>query len=554
MSKLHVNQIAGFLTKRLKNFVDLADYEHHEDAGQIHKVFLTRALSALAVSSLADVELEGLCSNITDGQKDGGIDLIYFDAAERTLYLAQTKWHDDGHGSIELGDVLKFIEGVRKVLDDDVESLNEKIRARRPDIERALYDANAKFVLVLAHTGQEPLADEVSNAILSYVASQNDTSELMTLRVMRQGDLHQAVAEGVAGAPISLEVQLSGWGQIREPYFAVYGQVCAADVANWMRQFGSRLFESNLRQFLGGSVVNEDIVATLVERPNDFWYFNNGITALALDVAKKPIGGSGTDSGIFECTGFSVVNGAQTVGAIHAASDKAPDVISKAMVPVRIISSKNSPAVFSNEVTRCTNTQNAIEKRDFVALDPEQERIRQELHIEGIDYAYKAGSNVGSGPQKFDLTEATVALACAHEEVSLAVQAKREISKLWDDISKAPYKQLFNGGVAGPAIWSAVQALREVDKRLQVEAKKRQGREALICVHGNRFIQWGALRLLANGAGGIADALNPVHVEKAVGEALGRTLESVRTHFSDAYPASLFKNLAKCRVLAKSFG
>ncbi|MFP3581819.1 hypothetical protein SB659_19860, partial [Arthrobacter sp. SIMBA_036] len=85
----------------------------------------------------------------------GGIDLIYFDPKDRTLYLVQTKWHADGHGSIELGDILKFIEGVRKVLDNDLDQLNDRIRARKADIERAVFDANAKFMLVIAHTGQE---------------------------------------------------------------------------------------------------------------------------------------------------------------------------------------------------------------------------------------------------------------------------------------------------------------------------------------------------------------------------------------------------------------
>ena len=35
------------------------------------------------------------------------------------------------------------------------------------------------------------------------------------------------------------------------------------------------------------------------------------------------------------------------------------------------------------------------------------------------------------------LTEATNALACAHS-VDLAVQAKREIGRLWEDVSRSP--------------------------------------------------------------------------------------------------------------------
>ena len=525
------------------------DYAKHLDPEHVSKALLTRALGALAVAQLTDVRMEDLCLHITDGSKDGGIDLIFFDAKERTLYLVQTKWHADGHGSIELGDALKFLDGVRKVLENDIDQLNDRIKARKLDIERALFDANAKFVLVLAHTGQETLSAEVEAAINAYVESQNDTSELMTVRILKQGELHKAVAAGVAGAPISVEIQLTSWGQIREPHHAIYGQICATDVAVWLDNHGPRLFESNLRHFLGGSTVNQDIVSTLIERPEEFWYYNNGITAVATGVAKKPIGGNSTDFGIFECGGFCVVNGAQTVGSIHAAAAQNPEALARAMVPVRIISSANSAEGFPAEVTRCTNTQNAIEKRDFVALDPEQERIRQELQIEGVEYAYKAGAATGGASQRFDLTEATVALACIHPEVAVAVQAKREISKLWEDITKPPYKQLFNSGVTGPSVWQTVQALRAVDVQLQAEAQKHSGRDALICVHGNRFIQWAALRILGMRAGhsfaGVA-AKVPEVVEKTV----EKVIACVKADYVDSYPASLFKNLGKCKALA----
>ena len=129
-------------------------------------------------------------------------------------------------------------------------------------------------------------------------------------------------------------------------------------------------------------------------------------------------------------------------------------------------------------MTRSTNTQNAIEKRDFVALDPEQERIRQELQFEGVEYTYKTGTASVSAARGFDLMEATLALACAHGDVAMAVQAKREIGRLWEDISKAPYKQLFNNGVNGPHIWETVQTLRAVDVALRSEAQQFTGRDA----------------------------------------------------------------------------
>lgn len=544
MSRLHVTQIEGYLNAKLKDAIDMTDYESHSDSDQVKKAFLTRGLAALAAAHLTEAPLQEVAQAITDGPQDGGIDLIYFDQTERTLYLVQSKWHDSGHGSIELGDALKFINGARRVLDNDLADLNDRTKARRVDIERALFDANAKFVLVLAHTGQEALGIEVERSLQDYVDSQNDTSELMFLRVLQQAQLHKAVAAGLAGAPISIEVQLSGWGQVREPHFGVYGRVCAADVAGWMKAHGPRLFERNLRQFLGGSTVNQDLVSTLLNRPQDFWYFNNGITAIASSVAKKPLGGNSTDSGIFECTGFSVVNGAQTVGSIFAAAAQNPNAVALATVPVRIISSADGPSAFAMEVTRYTNTQNAIEKRDFVALDAEQERLRQELHIEGVEYAYKAGATSAAAGNQFDLVEATVALACSNSDVALAVQAKREISKLWDDLSKAPYKQLFNASVTGPAVWKAVRALRMVDIALQLETRKYTGREALICVHGNRFIEWASLQKLPETA-------TLEQASEVVSAAIANTIAGVKTRFPDSYPASLFKNLAKCKRLAQ---
>jgi len=306
-----------------------------------------------------------------------------------------------------------------------------------------------------------------------------------------------------------------------------------------------RILSSNLRQFLGSSSVNDDIVKTLKAKPEDFWYLNNGITAIVSHAAKKPIGGNLADSGIFECAGFNVVNGAQTVGSIHAAHALVPEQVAKAMVSVRIISTAKNPQDFGAEVTRCTNTQNAIAKRDFVALDPEQERIRQELHFDGIEYAYKAGPTLGPGPVRFDLTEAVLAQACAYSSVDMAVQAKREISKLWEDITKPPYKVLFNSGISGPSIWTRVQTLRGIESALQISSKKYSGRESLVCVHGNRFIEWAAMQALSQTSGS-----SPLHVQQIVDSTIVQVIGAVKANFADSYPASLFKNATKCRALA----
>jgi hypothetical protein len=138
---------------------------------------------------------------------------------------------------------------------------------------------------------------------------------------------------------------------------------------------------------------------------------------------------------------------------------------------------------------------------------------------------------------------------CARSSNCRAPQAKREIGKLWEDITKAPYKQLFNAGVPGPVVWEAIQALRAVQASLQVQAKNYGGRDALVCVHGNRFIEWASLRALGMKPGELFANFASA-VPNAVQKTVAAVVTGVKASYADSYPASLFKNLGKCRALA----
>lgn len=113
--------------------------------------------------------------------------------------------------------------------------------------------------------------------------------------------------------------------------------------------------------------------------------------------------------------------------------------LASARVLVRLISLDNCPPNFADELTRAANTQNRIERRDFAALDPNQKRLRTDLLLEcQKEYAYQSGENAPQESVGCTLDEAAVALACAMPDVGLAVQAKREVGMLYEDIAKAP--------------------------------------------------------------------------------------------------------------------
>ena len=548
MSKLHVKQIEGYIESNLSSFIDMSDYASHKDKNERKKAFLSRGLAVLAVASLTKRDMADISNFIVDGQKDGGLDVIYFDASNSQLYLVQSKWHGDGHGTIEKGDMSLFVDGVRKVLDDDLDELNDKVKACQPFIKTALYNADSHFNLVIVHTGVEELSIEVSSVIDSFIKSHNDTSEIMSNTVLTQQEIHKFAAEGVFGQPINLDVSLSSWGQVREPHFAVYGQISTSEVATWYKTHGDALFANNIRNFIGTTPINQDIIGTLTNSPDNFIYFNNGITATAKKIAKKPLFGNKTDFGIFECSSVTIVNGAQTVGSIAKAHEANSEKAEAAIAFIRIITTEDGEESFGRDVTKSTNTQNAIGRRDFVALDKEQLRIQQELKFDGVEYNFKSGSSSGAAKQ-FDLEEATIALACSDADVTLAVQAKREIGKLWEHIDKTPYRKLFNGGLGGPYLWELVQASRAIETSINNAANSKSGREALICVHGNRFIQWKVFRKFQINKDFRFDQIKS-EIESAVNECVNVVIDSVKIDFPDSYPASLFKNSTKCRELS----
>lgn len=555
MSELHVRQIRAALEKHFKGIIDLSDLLSRPPEEQ-NSAFLSRSQMAFVLAYLTGVKAEIAASAVTDGFGDNGIDGAFYHAAERVLYLGQSKWRHDGSGSVDRAEVQKFIKGFRDFVNARWDRFNEKIKAKAADFEAALNDASTRIVLVTAYTGQEPLAHEITQDLQDVLDEINNPTELVTSHVLRQSNIYAAVAQGLQGAPIDIDIALYEWGNVREPYTAFYGQVSASDVAHWYDQHQNQLFAPNIRVFLGSTEVNEAIVDTLLTSAQDLWYFNNGISALSRTIKKKPIGGATRETGIFECHDLRIVNGAQTVGAIAAASAKNPEAVAAARVPIRLISLENCPPDFDKKVTKFNNTQNRIDRRDFVALDIEQERIRGELLLEGITYVYKSGETLTPSDKGFGLEEATVARACSSNDVNLAVQAKREIGKLWEDIEKPPYKILFNPSISGPSIWRMVQIVRETEATLAKIRSSRDGRDRLLAVHGNRFITHLVFQCLPPEIIQTQGALN-AEIRTVVGTLTDRVftdvLKIVNDKYPDAYLANLFKNAGKCEEVKHSF-
>ncbi|MGF9697327.1 AIPR family protein [Paenibacillus sp. MABNR03] len=555
MSMFHVGVIRKYLLETFDGLIDLEDYKT-KSAEEREDAFLTRALAAYTIMALSETTPEEAANAVTDGYKDNGIDAIYFNSKEKILYLIQTKWKKDGTGSVVRGDFQKFQQGIKDLTFPRFHRFNEKIQNRQPEIEAALTDAGTKFMILLVYTGQESISEDIIEDSNSFLEELNDASEFASFKSLKQSSIYNMIAKGAQGQPINLDIALSNWGNVEEPYKAYYGQVAASDVAVWWEEHYPQLFAPNIRMFLGDTDVNNSIIKTLKDEPQNFWYYNNGITALCSTIKKKPIGGNTRDAGIFEVVDMVIVNGAQTVGSIASAARTAAEKVELARVPIRFISVKDSPEHFAKNVTRNTNTQNRIEKRDFLALDPEQDRIKDQLNLHQVSYVYKSGETGNGNVNSFDILEATVARACYQEDIDLTVQAKREIGKLWDDITKAPYKILFNPSVDAIQLWKLVQVLRVVENDLSQKQLAWTGREKLYAYHGNRFV----IHLVYREVEEIIKSSNMIltdedieNIKIATDSTISKLMDIVEGEYSDSLLASLFKNLTKCKAIHKKF-
>lgn len=541
MAEVQHSQIKSKLLELIAPLVDKSDIKAASPADKEAHV-LSRSMAAAAIKILAEVEDSVAVNAIVDGGKDNGIDAIYYDSQSKTLFLVQSKWSNSHASSIASGEVLKFLQGVQDLVSLKKARFNEKIQKRWNLIEDALKRLTS-VRLVIAFPGSGKIDADIQDKIDDFIKSQNDTSELFFFFPITQRELFQHFVHEAAPPQISLTVRLTHYGLVESPLRAVYGQVSAADVAQWYSGYGNHLFAGNIRNFLGSSEVNNAIAETLANDAEFFWFYNNGITIIVEDLKRQAIGGNDRSVGVFDCKNVTIVNGAQTVGTIGRtiSGDTSP-----AFLQARIIVVNDPESSLGKRITRASNTQNKIDARNFVALDSEQERIRTELLIEKVNYEYREGEPLESTVDGFEFIEAVTTLACASDEMSYVALAKGYVGGLYADITTVPYKALFNPTTSSKALWSLVQIARRVDKSIKALSDSSPTERGII-VHGNRFIMHCILRRIKKATDLLSnDKIQDAAIDDAVKHVLSGVGKVIDSKYEDAYLAPLFKNVKKC--------
>lgn len=551
MSKFHVSQI--------ETHVRALHEEGNWREGLDDVNNLSRLLALHAVHLvLGPAEGAQRILEITDGTKDRGIDAIGVDLTAKLVVFVQSKWRQDGNGSMALGDVLKFLQGVKALLGmragDEPAHASEETKTAVRDL---LKTPGARIRLVTVTTAIDPLAPDVQEPVSELLDQLNDlegTEPLASHTHFAQAELFNSISEH-ARPSVDIELQMLDWGRASEPHRMYYGRVSAAEIASWFKVNGSDLFAENIRVVIPRSDINDGILQTVHAEPERFAFYNNGITMLAEAIEIGPGGALNRDVGFFKLTGASIVNGAQTVSTLGSAlgTEFEPN-LGNAFVLVRCIEVPKEEDELGRRITRYANTQNEVSSQDFAFLDQQQHRLVRELQVLGYEYILRSAERPKSkDPEKvIEVRQAAVALACASPALTHAVIAKREVSRLFSEPSV--YRSLFNPQTDPLRLMRAVRITAVVDALLDEVERERDGAEAGIAVHGRRVVAHLVMRKLGDAFLKDPDT-DLERVLAGLGPQVNGYLRAMVGAFpANAYPGNVFKNQSRITVLLQRAG
>lgn len=436
---LQVNQIEDRLKKDFVPYIDTSDINQHTGTN-LEKQQLTRALAAMCIAVHSHIPAQEAAACVTDGANDDGIDAISYSSITKTVYIVQSKYKEYPPSPT---DVEKFTRGIMHLLDGNYDFMNRRLQSRREEIDENLNDCD-HIVAVFCHLSADAPAEETLDISTKFTDNINASGEILKFQYMKLSDIHaeRRIAQTMESAEVDLQVEK--WLTPGDYKKEIMGIVTGNQIAELYTRFGDALFDNNIRKVIQNSETNNLILDTIRNTPSSFWAYNNGITILTntINCIGKPRPSiSGSER--FKLSSVSIVNGAQTSGALGRALDEGIP-LDDIYVTVRIISTEGQEETFGQNVTRFTNTQNTIGVREFVALDPNQEYWHQTLRDEGYLYTYKTGGQSDNEDFKlsFGLEEATRALACL-SGIEDATRTKSKISQMWSNIEGERYKRLF---------------------------------------------------------------------------------------------------------------
>jgi len=390
---------------------------------------------------------------VVDGDEDNGIDAIYL--SKDTVYLVQAKYKRGEPDRDE--DISPFLQGVRELLEGEYKNFkNPLFLAIKDEVEEAIADPDIKTCLIFTHMGRA-IENHALTAMQDFCLDTGSEHRDINGQLIHAALLSDESPKGVKRSFI-----LEHHRYTETAPRVAFGLITVQQLAELFHEYGTLIFDQNIRSFLGRNTLSREIEASLRSNPSLFAHYNNGITMickrLSVPTTKNRVQAQ------YKVQGLSIVNGAQTVGSIAQAIPRGDPNPPHAHVMLTIIETEGAGDTFAVDVTRTRNTQNPIPREAFAAQDMVNEHLRQKLAMYDVKYVYKPGQDERDAD--FTLRDLANALAMFSDEPTDALT--RDVAELLNIRSDA-YKRLFKTALESTAperVYRIVQFAKQVEETL----------------------------------------------------------------------------------------
>ena len=362
------------LNQRIDNHANQSGYGAKRDKGlEIYSARLFGRQEGLRSSVLAgDVWEEAdvspyLCGNSGDGNFDA---ILYSNESEQIVAI-QAKYRSKKWQEADLiSEVNKFRGSFDQLTDKNYRQSRLSEKALELVEDSGLHRKKKSVSLYLVTN--QPVGD-LRNAITrcEEISKEYDSrGEDVSIAIFGAAELlglEETFEAAESGRNVSSQIIRFGektFEYSTDSRRAVVGVLKGNAISALFKEQKDALFNLNVRGYLGGNSINKGIIATAEsDEAENFFYFNNGITATCSSLEE-------TSKGVFNAQDLQIVNGAQTVRSLHKALSHKPN--DKVSVLFRLIETgdvNRKKSLFANQIARFQNTQNKVLDSDFFAND-----------------------------------------------------------------------------------------------------------------------------------------------------------------------------------------
>lgn len=162
--------------------------------------------------------------------------------------------------------------------------------------------------------------------------------------------------------------------------------ISAKSLKSLYELYGYRgLFSQNLRYYVKNAKVDDNVIESIQEHPDNFWYFNNGIILICEDYSIV-----GTTIRLYK---FSIINGGQTTKLIGE-TEFDRDFFLQCKIIKNKHMDEDDRLEFISNVAEASNTQKPIKDKDLIANRLEQRLLKKQMANAGVYCQIKRGEKV----------------------------------------------------------------------------------------------------------------------------------------------------------------